>query len=231
MLHNSNHLGMLAGYVEEAARRAQIGVAVTISEALVHPWGGHFAMLGTNPLAIAVPAMPTPFVLDMSTGCVSMGQIIEYASRGEALPEGWALDAEGNGTTDALAAMGGSIAPFGGFKGYGLGLAIELLVSGLTGSAIGPDVGGTLDTQYPCNKGDVFICLDPAVLGQGSIVSRSSAYLNLVRTVGGRGGEPVSIPGDRSRALRESRQINGIPFSEALWATIEALQAEVAAQP
>jgi len=109
VIHSSNHLGMLAWYVESIARAGQIGIATTISEALVHPWGGRLAMQGTNPLAIGIPATPDPLVLDMSTGLISMGKVHDYALRGRPLEPGWALDASGEPTTSADAAKAGSI--------------------------------------------------------------------------------------------------------------------------
>src|ERR1700722_701684 len=150
-IRNSNHLGMLAWYGESVAQDGLILIAATTSEALVHPWGGKRALLSTNPLCIAVPATPEPLVLDMATSLVSMGRIHDHANRGEPIPEGWALDADGNPTTDAAAAKSGAIAPFGGAKGYALGLALELLVMSLAGSAIGTAVHGTLDSQSECN--------------------------------------------------------------------------------
>src|SRR5690606_34961065 len=113
-IKNCNHLGMLAWYAEKVASSGKVILALTTSEALVHPWGGRKAMIGTNPIAIGVPAHPRPFVLDMATSEVSMGKIHDYANRQEPIPSGWALDKDGNSTTDARAATQGAIAPFGG---------------------------------------------------------------------------------------------------------------------
>nr|WP_201762373.1 Ldh family oxidoreductase [Pseudarthrobacter psychrotolerans] len=106
-ISNSNHLGMLAIYAEDVARKGQVLIALTTSEALVHPWGGRKALLGTNPVAIGVPAEPHPFVLDMATGLVSMGKVHDYAHRRQSLEPGWALDGHGDPTLDASAAKDG----------------------------------------------------------------------------------------------------------------------------
>src|SRR6185436_8230226 len=143
-VRNANHLGLLAPYVERCAEAGLIGIVLTTSEALVHPWGGAAAQVGTNPIAVAVPAEPAPFVFDMATGAVSMGKILDHRNRGVPLEPGWAIDGAGRPTLDAAAAAGGAIAPFGGAKGYGLGLAFELLVGAVTGSALGRAVSGTL---------------------------------------------------------------------------------------
>src|SRR4029077_2980178 len=96
--HN-NHLGMLAWYAEWAAVSGLIGLFFTTSEALVHPWNGRRALIGTNPIAIGVPAQPWPFVVDVATSVVSMGKIYDHALRGQSIPQGWALDRDGNPTT------------------------------------------------------------------------------------------------------------------------------------
>ena len=103
-IHNSNHLGLLAPYVEQIAASGQLGVMLTTSEALVHPWDGAQAMVGTNPIAVGVPAQPEPFVLDMATGAISMGKILDHRNRDLQLASGWAIDERGEATTDPHAA-------------------------------------------------------------------------------------------------------------------------------
>jgi L-2-hydroxycarboxylate dehydrogenase (NAD+) len=221
---NNNHLGMLSAYVERVARGGQVALAFTTSEALVHPWGGRKAMFGTNPIAIGVPANPHPLVLDMATSIVSMGKIHDHAHRDEPIPDGWALDSGGEPTTDPAAAKLGAIAPFGGAKGYALGLAIEVLVTSLTAAALGTDVTGTLDAERPCNKGDVFIVIDPL---STMVTASISAYLDAVRaSPPARAGHPVIVPGDGARARREQRLATGIPMAESVWSDICALSRE-----
>src|SRR6185312_10108367 len=129
---------------------------------------------------IGVPATPDPLVLDMATGLVAMGKIYDYANRGEPIPPGWALDEDGNPTTDAAAAKEGAIAPFGGAKGYALGLTLEVLVTALSGAAIGTDVKGTLDSDMVCNKGDLFIAIAPRK--NERVAALVSAYLDEIRS-------------------------------------------------
>nr|WP_244557584.1 Ldh family oxidoreductase [Devosia lucknowensis] len=218
-IRNANHLGMLAGYVDRIARTGQIGMALSTSEALVHPHGGTRAMLGTNPIAIGIPTGAEPFVLDLATSRVSMGKIHDHAMRGAPLPDGWALDAEGKPTTDADLAKLGSIAPFGGAKGYGLGLAFELLVASLAGSAFAPQVHGTLDATHPVNKGDLFIVIDPAQSPFGA--SGIGAYLDLLRSSPpADAASPVSVPGDRARARRQNALEAGFDINDRLWSDL-----------
>jgi L-2-hydroxycarboxylate dehydrogenase (NAD+) len=226
-VRNCDHLGMLAWYAEQVARRGQVLIALTVSEALVHPWGGRKAMLGTNPIAIGIPAKPEPFVFDMATSLVSMGKIHDHANRGAPIPEGWALDANGNPTTDAVAAKTGAIAPFGGAKGYALGLAFELLVTSLTGAAIGPDVKGTLDSDIPCNKGDVFIVLEPAN-GMASVVSRFMDEIRASDPIDP--AQPVRVPGDRARRSRADRSDQNIQVTPEIWTRIRELAGDASSQ-
>lgn len=221
-IRNSNHIGMLAWYGDSIAREGLILIAVTTSEALVHPWGGKRALIGTNPLCIAVPADPEPLVLDMATSLVAMGRIHDHANRGEAIPAGWALDAQGRATTDAGAAKAGAIAPFGGAKGYALGLALELLVTSLAGSAIGTAVHGTLDSDSICNKGDLFIVISPRE--SASVTAAIHAYLDEIRASAAPDtGQPVSVPGDRSREARARSIAEGVEVDDTLWCQILAL--------
>jgi L-2-hydroxycarboxylate dehydrogenase (NAD+) len=230
---NSNHLGLLAPYVERIAAGRMIGIAMTTSEALVHPWGGRQAMIGTNPIAIGVPAGPAGLVLDMATGEVSMGQILNHLARGARLEPGWAIDQAGHPTTDPRAAAEGAISPFGGPKGYALGLAIEVLVAALTGTSLGSDIHGTLDADHECTKGDVFICIDPArAVGPAADdepggTSRLAEYLNAVRTSSpAPGSAGVRLPGERAAAERAERTERGIVLSASVWHTARELSAE-----
>ncbi len=212
---NNNHIGMLALYAEQVAREGQILQALSTSEALVHPWGGRRALIGTNPIAIGVPTEDEPFVLDMATSQVAMGKIHDYANHGRALEPGWALDGAGNPTTDAAAAKSGALAPFGEAKGYALGLAFELLVASLTASALGTAVKGTLDSSAACNKGDVFIVVEA---GSGAVAARISAYLDEIRACPALlPGRSVAVPGDRARAERRQRLETGIELADDVW--------------
>lgn len=223
-IHNANHLGALAYYVEYAAAQDITCIGLTISEALVHPYGGRKALIGTNPIAIGVPADPAPLILDMATSLVAMGKIYDYASKGLPIPLGWALDKSGDPTTDAEAAKSGAIAPFGGPKGYALGVAIEVLVASLTASAIGNKVRGTLDSTHPSNKGDVFIAISAPKAGLARAIV--NGYLDELRsTAPAEAGKPVLAPGDRARSSRERFLANGLDIDEKLYDDLQQLAA------
>jgi LDH2 family malate/lactate/ureidoglycolate dehydrogenase len=152
-----------------------------------------------------------------------MGEIHDYANRGETLLPGWALDIAGNPTTDAQAAKAGSIAPFGQAKGYAMGLAFELLVSSLAGAALGRDVRGTLDDVEICNKGDVFF----VIKGQQRDLQ---AYLTEIRSMEpAEGFSQVLVPGERGRACRAERLRNGVPVPDEIWTKLQILAGTQAA--
>jgi L-2-hydroxycarboxylate dehydrogenase (NAD+) len=227
-IRNASHLGMLAPYVEDVATKGLVAVAFTTSEALVHPWGGRVALVGTNPIAIALPAGGDPFVMDMATGAISKGEVIARRLRGQNLPPGAAVDAEGRSTIDPFAADRGAISPFGGAKGFALGLAIELLVAALTETELGQRVRGTLDITDPVTKGDVLIVFDPTAGGVAPFGERLRAYLRELRdSPPAPGSEGVTIPGDRMRAERSRRLREGIPLPDRLWRELVALRDRV----
>jgi L-2-hydroxycarboxylate dehydrogenase (NAD+) len=227
-IRNASHLGMLALYVESLARDGLVGLAFTTSEALVHPWGGRLALVGTNPVAVAVPTDGEPFVMDMATGALSKGEVIARSLRGQRLPPDSALDADGRPTVDPVAASAGAISPFGGAKGFALGLALELLVAGLTETALGQQVRGTLDVTDPVSKGDLLVAFDPAAAGITPFGERVGDYLRELRaSPPAPGSAGVMIPGDRSRGERERRLRDGVPLPAALWRELLELRDQV----
>nr|WP_240804495.1 Ldh family oxidoreductase [Qingshengfaniella alkalisoli] len=221
-IRNANHIGMLAYYAEAATARGYIAIVLSTSEALVHPYGGIEAMLGTNPIAIGIPTEADPFILDLATSRVSMGKIHHHALTGNPIPDDWAVDAHGCRTTDPEAAKTGAIAPFGEAKGYGLGLGVELLVAALAGSTFAPEVRGTLDAVDVANKGDVLILVDPAS-GSGTAAGLA-AYLDRLRASRPADPDrPVAVPGDGMRARRARALSTGIDLPDSLHDEIRAL--------
>jgi LDH2 family malate/lactate/ureidoglycolate dehydrogenase len=224
-IRRSSHLGMLAPYVESLAAGGTVALAFTTSEALDHPGGGRVALVGTNPIAFALPTDGEPFVMDMATGAISKGEVIARAHRGQELPPRSAIDAEGYPTVDPVAADGGAISPFGGPKGFALGLAIELLVAALTETALGEQVRGTLDVTDPVTKGDVLIAFDPRAAGVEPFGDRIGAYLRALRaSPPAPACSGVMIPGDRARQERRQRLTTGIPLPAALWQELVELR-------
>jgi LDH2 family malate/lactate/ureidoglycolate dehydrogenase len=159
-----------------------------------------------------------------------MGKVHHYASIGQPLEPGWAKDAGGRDTTDAAAARLGSIAPFGEAKGYALGLALELLVAGTANSALAPEIGGTLDAEKPCNKGDVFIVIDTAA--STSLKDRLGAYLDVVRACPAEdGSRPVAVPGDGARRRKAQAREFGFEVDQRLLETLTSMLPQSSSSP
>lgn len=214
---NAQHIGMLGFYADRVAAAGKTLIAMSTSEALVHPWGGRRAMIGTNPIAIGLPTGEGIFMMDTATSVISMGEVHDHANRGAPLAPGLAIDAEGNPTTDAAAARDGAISPFGGAKGYALGLAFELLLTALSGSAIGRDVKGTLDSTEPASKADLFILIDQPL-------SPVAAFLDLLRAeTPASGYSHVRIPGERGRQLRDTAMAEGLYLPDLIWTKLVEL--------
>jgi L-2-hydroxycarboxylate dehydrogenase (NAD+) len=220
-VHDSNHLGMLGYYTDELRRAGYVGIGMTNAEPAMPPHGGREPILGTNPIAIGLPTDP-PFNLDMSTAAIARGTVEHRRAAGEPLPEGVALDADGEPTTDPAAALDGTIRPFGGAKGSGLAIAVEVLAGGLVGAAMGRGVTGTYHTEDPCTKGDLFVAIDPAAMGVADFGDRASTFLDRLRTSEAAvGSEGVRVPGERSVERDHARSI--VEIDPGIWERVESL--------
>jgi L-2-hydroxycarboxylate dehydrogenase (NAD+) len=135
------------------------------------------------------------------------------------------MDANGEPTTDPEAALSGTILPFGGAKGSGLAIAVEVLAGGLVGAAMGEDVTGTYHTQNPCTKGDLFLALDPVVLGGNNFAEKASAFLReLKATKPAAGFEKIRLPGERS--LESDQTSEMVDIEEALWEEVRDIASD-----
>jgi L-2-hydroxycarboxylate dehydrogenase (NAD+) len=226
-IRNANHLGLLSLYVERAAQQEVVCLTLTTSEALVHPWGGVEPLVGTNPIAVGVPARPQPLVFDMATSEISMGKVLDHRRRGADLSEGWAIDAAGRPTTDP--ARVAALTPFGGAKGYALGLSLGVLVALLTSTPMGTDVAGTLDTEYHPTKGDLLVCFSPDCFGATGTAA-VAAYLEELRTsTPSPDATAVRVPGDGARQRRTRALREGIELPDSLVSELERIAGPIEA--
>jgi L-2-hydroxycarboxylate dehydrogenase (NAD+) len=220
-VHNTNHLGALGNYTDRARREGVVAMAMTNTEPAMPPLGGSEQILGTNPIAIGLPTEP-PFNLDMSTSAISRGEVLRRKEAGETLPEDVALDAEGRPTTDPAEALEGVILPFGGAKGAGLAVAVEVLAGGLVGAAMGQDVTGTYHTEDPCTKGDLFLAIDPEAFGTDYFVDGAQAFLEaLVASEPAADVDSVRLPGQHS--IETESEATTIAVGRDLWETVQDL--------
>jgi (2R)-3-sulfolactate dehydrogenase (NADP+) len=198
---HSHHFGVAGQAVEPFARAGLIALAMANSPAAMAPWGGKRALYGTNPIAFACPsAVDDPLVIDLSLSQVARGKVMLAQKAGKPIPEGWALDAEGNPTTDATAAMAGSMVPMGGAKGAALALMVELLTAGLTGSSYAYEASSLFDDKGPPpDLAHLILVLDPARFA-GDFAARALAMFEAIEAE-----EGARLPGARRFAERASR--------------------------
>jgi len=165
--HTCTSLGY---FTEQIANAGFIAIGLTNASAVVSPPGGNKAVLGTNPIAMAIPAQQggIAFQFDQSTSAIALGKITMAAAAGEDIPLGWAVDADGNPTTDPKAALKGSLMSSGGYKGWGFGLMTEVLAAAFTGSVNSLDVKGLkLPDGPPHDLGQFYLILAPTTHGDG----------------------------------------------------------------
>ncbi|MDV7089748.1 Ldh family oxidoreductase [Rhodococcus opacus] len=197
---NSGHCGALGIYTRAAIDAGYIALAFSNGPAVMPPWGGNKPLLSTSPIAAGIPSRPTPAIIDLATSAVARGKIAAHAQNGDQLPDGWALDAHGEPTTDPQAALRGMLSPLGGAKGFALAFLIEALAGGAVGPHLSvdvPDMFDDSDAKHPQRIGHLIVTVDPARLdssGTGA-QDRIDRLANLVGEHGGR------LPGARRSAI------------------------------
>lgn len=219
---DSHHFGVAGHHVEDAADRGYVALAFSNTPAAIAPWGGKTALYGTNPIAFASPrgAGKSPLVIDLSVSSVARGKVVMADKRGEAIPADWALDANGNPTTDPKAALSGSMAPLGGTsagaKGAALGLMVELLCGALTGSNFGYQGTSFFEpTGAPPKVGHLILMIDPKAFGgdrNGGFAAQSEAMFTEILKQDG-----TRLPGDSRLAKRAKAAADGIELPQGLF--------------
>jgi (2R)-3-sulfolactate dehydrogenase (NADP+) len=214
---NSNHFGVAAYHLEPVVAAGLVGVAMGNSPAAMPAWGGKRPLFGTNPIAAGFPRRGAPpLMIDVSLSAVARGKIMVAAREGKPIPEGWAVDKDGRATTDAKAALEGSMLPAGGVKGAMLALMVELLACALVGSHFGFEATSFfVDEGNRPRLGQAFLVIDPGALaGTASYLDRVEA---LVREM--LADEGVRLPGARREALVREAIAKGITVPDALLAS------------
>lgn len=231
-VRNGNHAGPASLYVNMVAENDMIGIVGAVGSANhVAPFGGLDLLLGTNPIAIAVPSgSEAPFVLDMATTTAAAGKIKVLAQRGEQMPEGWMVDREGNPLTDPTRQSEGLLLPIGGAKGYGLAMAIGLIAGTLNGAAFGEDVVNfTKQTATPTNTGQFVAAISIDAFGPLETFKSTvdGIFASFRDSTPFPGGSPVRIPGQDRGSVREDRELHGIPLHPNLVKTLSEIASEL----
>ncbi len=216
---NSHHCGVVVDHLRAATGAGMVGLGFSNSPAAMPAAGGRHAIFGTNPVAAAFPRRGAdPLLIDLSLSEVARGKVMLAAKTGEPIPAGWALDAEGRPTTDAQAALSGSMLPLGAVsspKGAMLALVVELLVTALIGAQFGFEASSFfVDEGNRPRIGQAFIVVDPGAL------AGSDAYLDRVEVLVAEmlRDDGVRLPGARREALRRRAEAEGIEVPDALLA-------------
>lgn len=210
---NSGHSGMIGYYARMALKHDLIGIVVCNTRPMVAAWGGIDAVFGTNPIAVAIPSNEQPLVLDMSTSSVTFGNLLVATREGKELPEGSALDAAGQPTVDPEEARDGVFLPFGGHKGFGLGLVVQILA------------GALVDTQILKTGGILLMVIDPGIfLPVDKFKKQVASYVDFVKSSRKANGvEDILIPGERSEQHRQECMRRGLSLDRDLLGLIRNL--------
>lgn len=223
---NSTHFGIACIFAERATTSGCIGIATSNAAPRMPPVGAKTAVLGTNPLAIAVPsgARTPAFVLDMSTSVAALGKILAARASGQPIPEGWALDAEGMPTTDAARAADGLILPMSGAKGFGLALVLEILSAALSGARPGQGAGSMYRTwDRSEGLGHFFMAVSvDAFQPLNDFGKAITDITDQIRHAERIGSSRVWLPGENEGAHERAAQRDGIALTPQLSAALSA---------
>jgi (2R)-3-sulfolactate dehydrogenase (NADP+) len=216
---NSHHCGVVVDHLRPAAAGGLVGLGFSNSPAAMPAAGGRHPIFGTNPVAAVFPRRDAdPLLIDLSLSEVARGKVMVAAKKGEPIPPGWALDARGEPTTDAQAALAGSMLPLGAVsspKGAMLALVVELLVSAVIGANFGFEASSFfVDEGNRPHLGQLFVVIDPGALaGRDAYFERIEVLVTEML-----GDDAVRLPGARREALRRRAELDGIEVPDSLLA-------------
>ena len=208
-IRHSNNFGTAGFFVDFAAKNNMIGFIFANSSPAIAPIGGKTAIFGTNPMGIGFPGgnNQPAVILDMATSHAARGKIRLAAKNGESIPEGWALDSDGNPTTDPIEALKGSMMPVGGHKGFGLSLIVDVIAGLLTGSAFGGDVKPLNHKDGLSDYGHLMIAINiRSFLDYKEYLDKMDYLSKRVKECGEEGN--IYLPGEHSFSLFNSDIVN-----------------------
>jgi L-2-hydroxycarboxylate dehydrogenase (NAD+) len=216
-VHGSSHYGAGAYWTNQLARDGLVALLVSTTGSSVTPFGGAEKLLGTNPLTISFPTGGEPVVLDMATSSGAYGRIVTASKEGQPIPEGWAVDSSGVPTTDADAALAGALLPFGGHKGSGLAILLELLAGPLAGGNMAAETTDMwVDPSVRMGTGHLLWVVDPVGLhGDDAAVGRAAGFQRRLRgATPATGVREVLSPGDvEQRNAADHAEVVAVPAS------------------
>lgn len=213
-VHNSYNAATLGFHTGFLARRGLLAFGFTNATPAIAPVGGAKPVLGTNPLSFAVPGSrgKIAFLIDQSASAVTWTAVKRAAEESHEIPLGWALDKFGQPTTDPHKGLAGSMAPAGGYKGFGQGLIVEVMCAALTGSNRGPEMGSFMvNDGKPIGCGQFFMALAPNVFSGGAFNRQIKALTKSILSQQG-----ARLPNARREANQRRLKREGLPIDRAL---------------
>lgn len=222
----TTHWGRAHAYAYRAARQGLVGICCTNAMPTMAGWGATQRILGNNPLAIAIPRadLDAPLVLDMAMSQAAVGKVGTCLREGQDIPAGWGLDANGQPSTDGQAILKGAVLPFGGHKGAGLALMLELLTAALSGGAFGNEIQAGDRSGIDPDACKLFIALNPEAFGGLDVLTqRVTDYLGYLGQV----AAPFTWPGERGWAARDGNLMQGVPLHSEIVAQLAAVGIEL----
>jgi LDH2 family malate/lactate/ureidoglycolate dehydrogenase len=233
-IRGSNHAGAMAYFASMALPHDMIGLATTNALPTMAPWGGVERLLGINPVGIAIPAGEEyPILYDAAFSGSSHGKIRVYHQKGLPLPEGWALDQEGQPTTDPVAAIDGLLAPIGGFKGTGLAMIAGIFASMLSGASYGTELGNMEEGPRPGQDGHFVAAIRVEAFEE--IAKFKSRVDQAIRQIHGSrlaaGFGRIYAPGEREFLNQEAYRREGIPLNAITLVDLREAVAHVGLEP
>ena len=222
-VNHGNHFGCASYFVRRAAEKGMIGIAMANSNKAVAVTGGCEPMLGTNPLAIALPAKGmAPFILDMATSVVARGKIKLAEKEQRPIPEGWGMDKNGTVTTDPSNVA--FLMPFGGYKGYGISVVIDILCSVLAGAANSRTMGSFYGFDGSTQNTGFFVgAMDPAaVMDRDEFEAGVAEFLtDMKNSKKAEGVDEIYVAGEKEQRKYEAAKQNGIRISDVIIAELK----------
>lgn len=229
-VRNTNHFGIAAYYAMMALPHKMIGMVATNAAPSMAAWGGTTAVLGTNPICVAIPTgQDVDIVLDMASSIAARGKIRLAASKGDRIPLGWALDADGRPTEDPEAALKGTLLPIGGPKGYGLSLVVDILAGVLTGSDYGVHLPSVHDMSRQASVGFVMQAMDiTAFADWADYVQDMQSLIGEIRnSPRAQGVDRIFLPGEIEWLKWREGKEAGIPMPVKVLEQIQTLASEL----
>lgn len=221
---NANTFGPAFYYTKKAVENGLVGFCACNSPANMSPWGGTQKLLGTNPFSVGVPAKRyAPIMVDMATSVVAKSKINEIRKNGGTLPDGWALDKNGNPTNDPVAAIGGTVLPMAQHKGSAIAICIDIICGMLSGAAYLNDVGRFYSDDNRCmNVGQCFTVIDPVAISDTTFYDKVDEYIDRLHS----SGTNVLYPGEKESINRALAENGGVELFDETVTELNALFAK-----